>query len=141
VSIVDQVEALIRQAGAAETELARTSAWVACKKIREHGLRVVVTAPAPEPAPPPPPAAKPPKARKAQPPYDWGPPPPKRPAAAPKWPSDDDRVYPMRMLSVHGDSQCERCCERSVIGTPIRYARGCTGWIHEACGKFSEVPA
>jgi hypothetical protein len=134
-SIVATVESLIAQAASDDIELARTSAWVACKKMREHGLRVV--------APAHPPAA--PKATEPE----WdvyfngvrvpGPRKARRPKPTPKKDLGDDRAWPTRIISVAGDLFCDRCGERIPIGVPMRFQRDVRGQIHEACGSFTEA--
>jgi hypothetical protein len=56
--IIAKVEALIARTESSSEEEARTSALIACRLMKKHGLKVVATgsvarSPAPEPPPPP----------------------------------------------------------------------------------------
>jgi hypothetical protein len=103
-SVAERVQKLIALSASPQIEEARTSAYLACKLIREHGLALVALAPPPAPAP-----------RRD---------PPPRPQA----PTEDK---PVRIRARYS-SNCRKCGKHVDAGEPVLWTKG-KGVKHERC--------
>ncbi len=108
-NVLERVMKLIALASSPVEEEARTSAWLACKMIRENGLKLVERLP-------------PPRTTWTPPPYR-PPPPPPRPS-----PKDNDE----RVITSKFEGWCRECRSVIEVGQKIRWKKG-EGARHVNC--------
>lgn len=104
-----RVQKLIALAGSPVEEEARTAAWLACKLIRDNGLRVVGITP-------------------------WEPRPYVEPAPPPSPPAESGDPPKERRITARFDSFCKACRKPIKKGEWVFWTKG-FGAKHEACGK------
>ncbi len=110
--LVKKVQGLIALAASDHLEEARTSAYLACRLIRDRGLHVVAELPRVAPPPPPPP------------------PPPWQAPRKPDYHCSD--APKPRTITSRYDSVCRDCGAQILIGDSVIWIRGRGVW-HPEC--------